>query len=156
MNRKSFIERPVLITMTSLVALGSVGAAVATSRAQADTTVSQNAPDPAALQRKVEALEKQVEQLKKQVDELKQNRQNRTTFSLVNPTLPNLTVRLRNVPAEPPPGTPFQFNGRTYYRSLLDKQAQANSNATVSPGAGGQFVFPTRPSESTAPAAGSK
>jgi hypothetical protein len=157
MNRKSFTERPlVIVTVSSLIALGCVGTSVATSRAQTETTVAQNAPDSAALQRKVEALEKQVEQLKKQVDELKQKR---TTFSLVKPTQPNLTIplqRWQTLPAEPPPGTPFQFNGRTYYRSLLETQAQANINATVNLSAGGPLVFPARTSESATPAAGSK
>ena len=157
MNCKSFTDcRTAVVTLTSLIALGCVSDSIATSRAQTETTKSQNVPDSASLQRKVEALEKQVEQLKKQVEELKQKRM---TFSLVQPTRPNLTLplqRWQTAPAEPPPGTPFQFNGRTYYRSLLETQAQANSSAAVSPGNFSLSVIPARIPENAAPAAGSK
>ncbi len=157
MNSRFVTERPVVIAaLSSLVALGCVGASIATSRAQTDTKAAQNAPDSAALQRKVEALEKQVDQLKKQVEELKQNRM---TFSLVQPTRPNSTLplqRWQTVPAEPPLGTPFRFNGRTYYRSLLETQAQANTNATISPGSGSLSILPARSADVAAPAAGPK
>jgi hypothetical protein len=144
-----------VITLTSVIATGCIGATIATSRAQAETTVSQAAPDSAALQRKVEALEKQVEHLKKQVEELKQTR---STLRFL-PTQPNLTLplqRWQTVPAEPPPGTPFQFNGRTYYRSLLESKAQPGTGATVNPSEGGLLVLPATPSLVVAPAAGSK
>ncbi|MES2461019.1 MAG: bZIP transcription factor [Armatimonadota bacterium] len=101
-----------------MLVVGSLGAFVClggfttwTARAQTDVTVQ--APDSAALQRKVEALEKQVELLQKQVEDLKKWR-NVAAFTQQTPPLPSTEVL---------PGTPFQFNGRTYYGMLLKGNA---------------------------------
>ena len=106
-----------ILVLAGLGALSYLGLSTTASNAQTNT-----APKEAAtpLERKVEQLEKQVALLQKQVEELKQRPM---TLTYMNPIG-------QAQPSEPPPGTPFEFNGRTYYRVPL----KAGSASTVNSG----------------------
>ena len=116
------VNRPLaVLAVTGMGALVYLGAATSTTHAQTEP-----APDAAALQRKIEMLEKQVERLTKQVEALK--RQPGVIMWVrpnlpVQPPAPAYEAIIR--PLAEPLGTPFEFNGKTYYRSLLPQTVTA-------------------------------
>ncbi len=155
MNRKISAIRTIgVFSFTGLSAFLCLGVNSIAVRAQAKATESQGTPDSAALKRKVEAMEKQVELLTKQVEELKKQR---NTFTLVQPSQRIIPPdRWQPERVEPPPGTPFQFNGRTYYRSLLDSKAQATASISANPATGASLTLTEKTLPSAVPVTGTK
>ncbi|MBC8134714.1 MAG: hypothetical protein H8F28_02370 [Fibrella sp.] len=87
------------------------------------------AQPPAAkesLEEKVVRLEKEVSELRKEVARLKNVPQVTTIPAIRYQDLQNLQVGR----AEPLPGTPFTFNGQTYYQMLLNEKLD-NTDGTV-------------------------
>ena len=118
------------LAVTGIGALVYLGITASTTQAQTEP-----APDAAALQRKVEMLEKQVERLTKQVEALKRQPGRTALFAppsyylRVPPPAPAYEAIIR--PRAEPPGTPFEFNGKTYYRSLLPQTVRTTPGQPI-------------------------
>ena len=112
--------RSIVAVLAVLGAVGCFTLSIIASKAQGETVSAQQ--DPLVLQRKVEQLEKQVLALQKQIDALKQAQEGtKVTWS---PSV--VDVQMQGQVQTPPPGTPYRFNGKTYYWVLLDANGRAS------------------------------
>lgn len=98
-------------------------------------STASNAQSPAkeSMEQKVVRLEKEVSDLRKEVVRLKSSA-HVFTFSDVNPQIGR---------AAPQPGTPFGFNGQTYYYVPLNENPSVSDAAVRLPGVETNFLNPT-------------
>lgn len=96
----------------------------AASVAQAPKTL---APKAETLEQKVIRLEKEVRELREDVARLKSQR---PTVTLTPNYLQQPPSQL--APSQRPDGTPFNFNGKTYYRMELHGNGGANGTNAIS------------------------
>jgi hypothetical protein len=83
--------------------------------------------DPRSTSARIEQLEKKIAELERAIAELKSTRAVSNPFVVV----PGARGQVPATPAIPPPknGTPFEFNGETYYAIPLER----NDPAPVAP-----------------------
>lgn len=102
-----------------VVGCATLGLAVLTYVAIPLTSNAQ-APAKESLEQKVVRLENEVSELKKEIAALKRARSVMTLSPNYSQSLPALVN-----PAKPLPGTPFGFNGQTYYKMPLNEKGNS-------------------------------
>jgi hypothetical protein len=78
-----------------------------------------------ALQEQVELLGQTVVALRKELGELREREKRLTSLGSLPPApteAPRPAIQ-RRLPSGPPAGQPFEFNGRTYYLTPLERRA---------------------------------